>query len=209
MRIRNIKNKKEILDNCSLVVKNPVEYKGKWNSLFNNNNPIDLEIGCGKCGFIKNLALKNQNINYIGIERIDTVLAIGIRDVKEYNNLYFMNYDANLIENVFDKEIDKLYLNFSDPWPKERHEKRRLTSSNLLEKYEKIFKNVKNIELKTDNREFFEYSVKSLVNNGYLIKRISLDLHNSSINDNILTEYEEKFMKQGMKIYFIEVYKNE
>lgn len=208
MRIRNVKNKKELLDNCKIVLKDPEKYKGKWNNLFGNNNPIYLEIGSGKCGFIKKMADKYSDINFIGIEKLDTVLAIGVRDIKDYNNLYLTNYNANLIEKVFDHEIDKLFLNFSDPWPKDRHEKRRLTSSNLLKKYETIFKKTKNIALKTDNREFFEYSIKSLVDNGYLIKTISLDLHNSKISDNIFTEYEEKFAAQNMKIYFLEVYKN-
>ena len=207
MRIRNIKNKKEILNNCKNFIENPEDYRGKWKKLFKNNNPIYIEIGCGKCGFIKAMAKKNPNINYIGIERIDTVLAIGLKEIDEYDNLYFINYNANTIENIFDKEIDRIYLNFSDPWPKERHTDRRLTSTVFLKLYEKIFKKEKEIVLKTDNREFFEYSIKSLVNNNYLIKTISLDLHNSLISDNIMTEYEQKFMAKNMNIFFIEVYK--
>ncbi len=207
MRIRNIKNKKEILNNCKNFIENPEDYRGKWKKLFKNNNPIYIEIGCGKCGFIKAMAKKNPNINYIGIERIDTVLAIGLKEIDEYDNLYFINYNANTIENIFDKEIDRIYLNFSDPWPKERHTDRRLTSTVFLKFYEKIFKKEKEIILKTDNREFFEYSIKSLVNNNYLIKTISLDLHNSLISDNIMTEYEQKFVAKNMNIFFIEVYK--
>lgn len=208
MRIRNVKHKKEILENCNNVVDNPKEYKGKWNKYFNNKNPIYIEIGSGKCRFIIENAKRNPDINFIGIERIDSVLALGIKDNENLpNNLVLINYNAEDIEQLFIKEIDKLYLNFSDPWPKERHAKRRLTSSVFLTKYEEIFKNNKVIEFKTDNRGLFEYSIIEFVKQKYNIDYISLDLHNCVNNDNIMTEYEEKFSKKGYNIYMIKVSK--
>ena len=142
VRVRNIKNKNEILETSKYVISNPSEYKNKWNGLFKNNNPIHLEIGTGKCSFIYEMARQNPNVNFIGIERIDTVLALGIKELENkpfLNNLFLMNYDALKIDELFYKEIDTLYLNFSDPWPKKRHEKRRLTNFRFLEKYDIMF----------------------------------------------------------------------
>lgn len=208
MRLRNVKNKDIILKSCPNVLDNPCCYKGKFSELFNNSNEIHLEIGIGKGKFIKTLALNNPSINYIGLEKQDSVLALAVRDEHLPSNLILMNYDAKDIGNLFDKEIDMLYLNFSDPWPKKRHAKRRLTSPFFLEIYDKIFKNSCKIQFKTDNRELFEYSLKSFVDHGYKIEKISLDLQNDDSFDNILTEYEEKFIKKGARIYMVFVYKN-
>lgn len=208
MRIRNVKDKENILDSCPIYIKDPESYRLKWNELFLNDNPIYLEIGCGKCSFILEASRRYPNINFIGIERIDSVLALGIKKIDNFpKNLILINYDANYIDKIFDKEIDRLYLNFSDPWPKKRNSKRRLTHVNFLKKYDCIFKGKKVIELKTDNRDLFEFSIVSLSNFNYLIDTISLDLHNSSINDNILTEYEEKFAKKGQKIFYLKATK--
>lgn len=207
MRLRNVKNKETILASYDTVIKNPTDYKGNWHKLFNNDNPICLEIGTGKCKFIKELASRNPEINYIGIEKSASILALAIKNKDFPSNVRLINYDASKITDLFAKEITTIYLNFSDPWPKARHEKRRLTSKNFLDKYELLFNNEKNIIFKTDNRKLFEYSLISLVNNGFLIKNISLDLHNSEINDNILTEYEEKFAQKGERIYMVNVYK--
>ena len=138
MRIRNVKNKEEILNNCSFLIENPKEYKGKFKELFANDNPIYLEIGMGKGQFIYENAKKYKDINFIGIERFDSIMAKAILKMEEVPNLRLIKYDASLIEEVFDHEIDKLYLNFSDPWPKNRHENRRLTSKVFLEKYQNI-----------------------------------------------------------------------
>ena len=207
MRLRNVKNKNEILNSKDIVIKNPEDYKGNWKSLFSNDNEIHLEIGTGKCKFIKELASKNSDVNYIGIEKSDSILALAVKEKDFPSNLKLICYDASKIDNLFDHEISKLYLNFSDPWPKKRHAKRRLTSSEFLNKYDLIFENEKIIEFKTDNMGLFEYSLISFVENGYLIKEISLDLHNLENNDNILTEYEEKFSKKGFRIYKVLVYK--
>ena len=212
MRVRNVKNKKEILDNSKYIINNPSVYKGKWKELFKNNNSIHLEIGTGKCSFIYEMARQNPSINFIGIERIDTVLALGVKELVNkpvLDNLYLVNYDALKIEDLFDREIETLYLNFSDPWPKSRHEKRRLTNFRFLEKYDIIFLGDKRIVMKTDNRDLFEYSVVSLSNYGYKITDLSLDLHKKEDYNNIMTEYEEKFSKKGCQIYMLSAVKKD
>ena len=206
MRLRNIKGASELVENNNNVIHNYKEYKGCFNKLF-NNNPIEIEIGCGKGNFIINKAIQNPNINYIGIEKYDSVLLRALEKINEdIPNLKFIRMDANEINEVFDKEISKIYLNFSDPWPKDRHEKRRLSSDIFLKKYDSLFKNTKEIVMKTDNRKLFEYSIKSFVNYGYNIEDISLDLHNDNIS-NIETEYEKKFSSLGQVIYMISVKK--
>lgn len=204
MRLRNLKNSKDILNSSNYYVTEPLKYKNKWNKLFNNNNPIYLEIGMGKGQFIINNALQNPNINYIGIDKYDTLIAKAINKTpKELNNLKYIKFDAFNINDIFSKEISLLYLNFSDPWPKDRHIKRRLTSEIFLNIYDKILKNNR-IILKTDNRKFFEYSIKSLNNGGYKINNISLDLHKEKDASNINTEYEDKFILKGNVIYKID-----
>jgi len=208
MRARNVKDKKEILENSRLVINNPKEYKGKWKEVFKNNHPIHLEIGSGKCKFIKEKALKNPDINFIGVEKVDSILSIGVKNIKsEIENLRLINYDALLLDEIFEKEIECLYLNFSDPWPKERHTKRRLTNERFLNVYDSIFKNTKTIIQKTDNENLFKYSIISLSNYGYVIKTLSFDLQNEEKNDNIMTEYEEKFTNKGCKIFMLEATK--
>ncbi len=209
MRVRNVKNKEEIIKNSIYTIENPKELKGKWKSIFNNNNPIYLEIGMGKGKFILENAKNNPNINYIGIEKNGSVLSYAIRKIEEYklSNLKLICFDANKIDELFDKDIDLLYLNFSDPWPKNRHEKRRLTSNSFLEKYDKIFKKDRIIEMKTDNQGLFEYSIISFVNNDYKIEDISLDLTNKIDFINIRTEYEEKYILKNNRIYYLKVIK--
>ena len=199
MRIRNVKNKEEILNNCSFLIENPKEYKGKFKELFANDNPIYLEIGMGKGQFIYENAKKYKDINFIGIERFDSIMAKAILKMEEVPNLRLIKYDASLIEEVFNHEIDKLYLNFSDPWPKNRHENRRLTSRVFLEKYQNIFKDKQQIEVRTDNRDFFLYSVESLGDMEYTLN----DVSNYQSKDLIMTEYESKFRKKGAKIYHL------
>ena len=201
MRLRNVKDKEEIIGNSDQVVKDPYKYKGKWKDIFKNNNPIYVEIGSGRCGFIYEFAKNNPNINFIGIEKFKSILALGLKSHEFTSNIRFISIDAIEVDKIFDHEIDRVYLNFSDPWPKKRHEKRRLTSKDYLDKYNDIFDSDRNIYIKTDNRKLFEYSLISLNKEGYIISDIHLDLHNDEINDNINTEYEEKFIKKGMPIY--------
>jgi tRNA (guanine-N7-)-methyltransferase len=211
MRQRNVKNKKEIINNSKYIILNPNDYCGKWKSLFNNSNPIYIEIGMGKGDFILGNALTYPDINFIGIEKYDSIIALAIKKIDKYEleNLKLIRMDALNICDVFNKEIDKLYLNFSDPWPKERHAKRRLTSNVFLEKYDNIFKKDKIIEMKTDNQGLFEYSLISFTNNGYKIEDISLDLHNSNVENNIMTEYEKKFSSKNNRIYYVKAQKKQ
>ncbi len=208
MRRRNIKNAPERIKQAEgLFILNPNDYKGKWNTLFNNDNPIHVEIGMGKGKFIIAKALENLNINYIGIEKFDSVVCQAITKIGDQviPNLHLICMDASMLFNVFEKdEVKKLYLNFSDPWPKARHEKRRLTSKTYLVKYEEFLDG--DIEFKTDNHDLFFYSVESFKNNNYKILDYSEDLH-SYKNNIITTEYEDRFSAMGNPIYYINVVK--
>lgn len=208
MRLKNIKGASEKILKGKYFINNPSEYKGKWNKLFNNNNPIYIEIGMGKGKFIIKNAIENPNINYIGIEMYDSVILRAVEKTNdlELNNLYLIRMDARLINDIFNKEIDLIYLNFSDPWPKEKHAKRRLTSPIFLERYDSIFKNSKHIIMKTDNKDLFNYSVESLKEYGYNINDISYDLHKDK-NNIITTEYEDKFTNMGIKINYLDATK--
>ena len=194
------------MNNCDFLITEPFEYIGKWSELFNNNNPIYIEIGMGFGKFIYENALKNPNINYIGIEKYDNVVARAIKKIEKLDNLIIIRMDARFIDKVFDKEIDRLYLNFSDPWPKKGQANRRLTSPYFLELYDKIFKSNKNIYMKTDNRKLFAYSIESLNNYGYKLSNITFDLHKDE-SSVITTEYEEKFVSKGNNIYYLEANK--
>ncbi len=208
MRLKNIKGAKEQINLSPYIIQNPEEYKGKFKTLFKKNNPIHLEIGMGKGDFIINMAIKYPEINFIGIEKFDSVILRATQKLEKLNlpNLKLIRFDATEIENIFDKEITSLYLNFSDPWPKNRHEDRRLTSIKFLKRYDNIFKNNPHIIQKTDNRHLFEYSLKTFTDYEYKIKTISLNLHQDDI-ENVQTEYEKKFVAQGLPIYMVEVEK--
>ena len=204
MRLRNVKNAKEIVENSDYVIKEPEKYIGKYNEIFNNDNEINIEIGMGKGDFIIGMAKKYPNINFIGIEKYESVMVRAIEKLKELelSNLKLIRMDAINIDKIFDKEISTIYLNFSDPWPKSRHYKRRLTSPVFLELYDKIFISNPHIVQKTDNIGLFAYSIESLSKYGYDFDKISLDLENEDI-DNVQTEYETKFMNQGVKINYL------
>ncbi len=196
MRLRNVKNKKEILARSKLLVINEKENKGRWSSIFNNDNEIHLEIGMGKGDFILGMSKLYPNINFIGVEKYDSILAKAVEKIEKeetLNNIRLIRMDAKEIEEVFDREITTIYLNFSDPWPKKRHGERRLTSKTFLKRYDSLFKNYNKIIIKTDNIKLFESSLISLNNYGYTFEEISLDLHNSDIKNNVMTEYEVKF----------------
>lgn len=209
MRLKKIKGADEIVEKNPFVVKNPSEYRTKWQDYFKNSNPIHLEIGCGKGDFLIHMAQNMDTLNFIGIEKYPSVLIKALKKLENKNlsNIYFLSLDASKIEEIFTREIDVLYLNFSDPWPKKKHHKRRLTSPIFLQKYENIFKNTKKIIMKTDNQDLFEYSLKTLSEQGYIIKDISLNLHKTD-RPNILTEYEEKWSKKGYPIYYVVAQKN-
>ena len=200
MRMRNPKDKDEVLNGCDYY------YEGS----FDNNNPVCLEIGMGKGQFILNMALNNPNVNYIGVEKYSSVASVAIKKINEYkpSNLKVLIGDIASIEDLLDKKIDTIYLNFSDPWPKLRHNKRRLTSKIFLEKYEHIFKSniTKTIELRTDNEELFIYSLETLSTAGYHLSNITFDL-NATTPERITTEYEDKFSERGNKIYYLKASK--
>lgn len=204
MRLKKVKNAKEDIEKSIYYVNNPEENKGKWKEIFENERPIHIEIGMGKGNFIINMAIKYPNINFVGIEKYDSVLVKAVKHLDELEekipNLKLILCDAEKISDIFKNEIERIYLNFSDPWPKSKHEKRRLTSSNFLVKYDSIFVNAKEIIQKTDNRALFDFSIQSMSNYGYKIEDITYDLYSINDEDNVPTEYEMKFNMQGIKI---------
>lgn len=209
MRLKNVKNASDIINSSDYIIKNPSGFKGIWSKVFDNDNDIEIEIGMGKGDFIIGMAKQNPDVNFIGIEMYDSVIVRAVQKLEEEDipNLKLIRMDANDIENVFDKEVKTLYLNFSDPWPKERHSKRRLTSHNLLAKYDGIFKDTKRIFQKTDNIDLFAFSIEALSTYGYTLKNVTLDLYNNMIEGNVATEYEKRFNEKGTKICRLEAYK--
>lgn len=205
MRLRNIKGSKEFIENSPFVVHQPEEYKGCWQDLFHNNNPLHVEIGMGKGQFIHTLAAEHPDLNYLGIEMYSSVLyrALERRVQTELDNLYFLRFDArNLTEIFASGDIDRIYLNFSDPWPKDRHAKRRLTSPDFLSIYDKVLLPSGYIQFKTDNRSLFDFSVESVKASGiWHIDELTYDLHHSEyLKENIMTEYESRFVAEGKPI---------
>ena len=203
MRLRNVKNKEEILSNSSYFISDGNTYYGKWSELFGNTNPIYIEIGMGKGKFIIDNAINYPDINFIGIEKYDSILAKAVTKIPDgIDNLKILRLDALNIDQVFYKEISRIYLNFSDPWPKKRHHLRRLSSKVFLEKYDDIFNGIKEIYMRTDNEDLYKYSLESFSEYGYKLSNISFDLHKDQSNL-ITTEYEDKFTKMGNPIYSV------
>ena len=204
MRLKHIKGTEKLINDSIFVIKNPEQYRGKWKKVFRNNNKIFLEIGMGKGSFLIEQAKRNPNINFIGIEKYSSVLYNAVEYIGVHNitNIRIICMDAYNVDKVFRREISKLYLNFSDPWPKKRHEKRRLTNSIFLDKYKHIFKYFKVIEQKTDNDDFFKYSLQSYKKNHYRI----LELSNNYL-DEVKTEYETKYILRGKNINYVKVFK--
>jgi tRNA (guanine-N7-)-methyltransferase len=208
MRLRNVKYAKELLESYpEIVIQNPEEVIGYWKEVFNNSNPIDVEIGCGKGKFIYEMAKKYPQRNFIGIEKFDSVVVRALEKaiINPLNNLRLIRYDAHTLDKVFSKsEIKNIYLNFSDPWPKKRQAKRRLTSPLFLKHYIQIMNPNGFLFFKTDNYLLFEYSMMTLNDNcKFKIHRISLDLYSDEIHDNIQTEFEVKFISENKPIYYI------
>jgi len=211
MRLRNVKGAREKIGSSSCVVQEPRELKGKWNSYFKNDNPIYIEIGMGKGQFIMKNAMLNPNINYIGIEKFSSVLVRAIEKkeeaVEKLDNLVFLRFDAEYIEEIFDKEeIARIYLNFSDPWPKDRHAKRRLTSKEFFARYNNVLSAEGEVIFKTDNRPLFDFSLEQVELANWKLVNKTYDLHNSEyVANNIMTEYEERFVNEGISINCMEV----
>lgn len=204
MRLKHIKGSEEIINKSDYVIHCPENYKGNWKNVFQNKNKIYLEIGMGKGSFLIEHAKKHPKINYIGIEKYPSVLINAIKTIEKENitNLKIICADATNIDKFFYKEISKLYLNFSDPWPKKRHAKRRLTSKEFLKKYDNIFKKIKIIEQKTDNDDLFKFSLETYKMYGYKILK-----KNNNYFDKIRTEYENKFINKGKNINYVKIFK--
>ena len=200
MRMRNPKDKNEVIANCEFFYDE---------SGFANNNPIHVEIGMGKGKFILEMALNNPNINFIGVEKYSAVASKAIKKISEYDlpNLKILIMDAKNLNELLKNKVSCIYLNFSDPWPKSRHAKRRLTSPDYLKSYDELFAGIKTIIQKTDNDDLFAYSLESLQDYGYKIVDLSYDLHSTNI-PNVYTEYEEKFSHQGIKIKYLKAEKD-
>lgn len=209
MRLRKVANAKEILEENPMYIKNATAYKGKWQSAFDAIQEIHLEIGTGKGDFIISKAMAHPEINFIGMEKYESVLVRAIEKLgsKTLPNLRFICFDASNIQELFEREITTLYLNFSDPWPKKKHEKRRLTSPSFLDSYDSIFVRVAHIIQKTDNISLFAYSLEMFSKHGYTLEKVSLDLENESL-ENYQSEYEKRFIAQGYKINYVEAIKN-
>ncbi|WP_153464845.1 tRNA (guanosine(46)-N7)-methyltransferase TrmB [Sediminibacillus terrae] len=196
-------------ENEDIVVHNPFEQKGNWNSLFPDDQPLHIEIGTGKGQFIAGMAAQHSDINFIGIERAKSIVVSAVEKVKqaEVANAKLLNVNAQDLRELFaENEVDKIYLNFSDPWPKTKHEKRRLTYHTFLQQYKGILKPDGEIVLKTDNRKLFEYSLVSFSKFGMILDEVLLDLHDYNDPDNVQTEYEEKFSGKGQPIYRCKAY---
>ena len=204
MRLRNVKGSREEIAVNEYVVHDERTAKGRWHEIFGNDNSINIEVGMGKGRFIMDMARLHPEINYIGIEKFSSVLirAIEKQEIEKLPNLRFIRMEAEYIEEVFDEgEVDYIYLNFSDPWPKDRHAKRRLTSVQFLARYEHILSAEGGITFKTDNRDLFDFTIEQADEAGWIKENVTYDLHNSEYNDgNVMTEYEERFSSQGNPI---------
>ena len=212
MRLRHIRGAEETIATSPYVIQEPELHKGSWNQVFGNDNPIQIEVGMGKGRFIMELAKQNPDINYIGIERYSSVLLRGLqkRAQLELNNIYFMCIDAkNMADYFAPGEVNKIYLNFSDPWPKDRHAKRRLTSTRFLERYDNILTPEGRVMFKTDNKDLFDFSLEQVEEAGWILENHTYDLHHSEYNEgNVMTEYEEKFSAKGNPICRLVAYRH-
>ena len=214
MRLRNNPKAYDIMEeNVDFVILDPESHKGKYHQLFKENKPVFVEIGMGKGDFIYQNALKHPENNYIGIEKYSSVLVRALEKMEEnpLENLHFIRMDAENIVNVFEKgEVDQIYLNFSDPWPKDRHAKRRLTSRQFLERYHNILKEEGRVIFKTDNRPLFDFSLEEVKEAGWTLEKSTFDLHHSEyVEGNIMTEYEEKFVAKGNPICMLQIFLQE
>lgn len=208
MRLRNIPGSKEVIADSAYVIQEPQNNKGKWKEVFGNAHPVHIEVGMGKGRFIMDMARLHPENNYIGIEMYDSVLLRAVQKreqlEEEIPNLYFVRMDARILPEVFEKgEVGRIYLNFSDPWPKERHAKRRLTSRQFLERYSEILSPQGRVEFKTDNRGLFEFSLGEVKEAGWKLEAYTFDLHHEKemMEGNVMTEYEEKFSSMGNPIH--------
>ena len=212
MRLRNVPGARETIIENQFSVQQPEQMKGKWAEVFQNDHPIHIEVGMGKGQFIIEMARRNPEVNYIGIEKYSSVLVRAVEKLEDFeqDNLRLIRMDAENIEEVFDKdEVDRIYLNFSDPWPKDRHAKRRLTSTRFLERYDNILTPEGRVMFKTDNKDLFDFSLEQVDEAGWILESHTYDLHHSEYNEgNVMTEYEEKFSAKGNPICRLVAYRH-
>lgn len=207
MEYNVVKNASGILNSSKYYVSNPTKYKGKWNDFFGNHNPIYLELGTGRGEFIIQMAKNYPNINFIGLELNESQIATAAKKLERENikNLKLIKDDARNIVSIFGKEINTIYLTFSEPWPKKRDEKNRFTHESYLKLYDRIFKKDKHIILKTDNKGLFAYSLETLSNYWYVFDTVSLDLHNDERGiPNLMTDFEIQYFKEKRPIYYLD-----
>lgn len=207
MEYNVVKNASSILNSSKYYVSNPTKYKGKWSDFFSNKNPIHLELGTGRGEFIIQMAKKYPEYNFIGLELNESQIATAAKKLERENikNLKLIKDDARNIINIFGKEIDTIYLTFSEPWPKKRDEKNRFTHESYLKLYDRIFKKDKHIILKTDNKGLFAYSLETLSQYWYVFDTVSLDLHNDErCIPNIMTDFEMQYFKEKRPIYYLD-----
>lgn len=212
MRLRNVPGARETIIENQFSIQEPEQKKGKWAEVFGNDHPIHIEVGMGKGQFIIEMARRNPEVNYIGIEKYSSVLVRAVEKLEDFeqDNLRLIRMDAENIEEVFDKdEVDRIYLNFSDPWPKDRHAKRRLTSTRFLERYDNILTPEGRVMFKTDNKDLFDFSLEQVEEAGWILENHTYDLHHSEYNEgNVMTEYEEKFSAKGNSICRLVAYRH-
>ncbi len=209
MRYNEIKGAKDIIRKSPYLVTDPTSYKNNWAKVFGNNNPIYIELGMGRGDFIIKMAKQNPKINFVGIELSDSQMVKAVDRLRKENleNIKIINMDASLLDKVFGKEVDTIYLTFSEPWPKKQDEKKRFTHENYLRLYDKVFKRDKHIILKTDNKGLFAYSLETLSDYWYTFKTVSLDLHRDERKiPNIMTDFETQYFKERRPIYYLDAY---
>lgn len=211
MRMRKKKNLDVRFAACAPVMAHePESLRGKWRELFGNDNPLHVEIGCGKGRFVRGMAKLYPDVNFVAIEKEEGALIMATEKAMEepLANVRFLSYDAAELEKIFAPgEVDRIYLNFSDPWPPNKQRKRRLTHTNFLKVYDVILKQDGDLHFKTDNQRLFEWSLSEICAYGWLLEHISLDLHNSDFENNVMTEYEERFSSMGSRIYRLEAHR--
>ena len=207
MRYNVVKNASEIIDESNILVRNPEKYIGNWSNVFGNSNPIMLELGMGRGSFIIGMAMKYPNLNFIGLELDKNQIAYALKQASNYklNNLKMIHADAKDIVNMFKKDINTIYLTFSEPWPKKQDERKRFTHESYLRIYDRVFKKDKHIILKTDNKILFASALESLSKYWYSFNRVSMDLHNDERKiDNVMTDFEKQYFKEHRQIYYVD-----
>ena len=207
MRYNVVKNASEIIDDSKILVRNPDNFIGNWASVFGNSNPIMLELGMGRGSFIIGMAMKYPNLNFIGLELDKNQIAYALKQASNYklNNLKMIHADAKDIVDIFKKDINTIYLTFSEPWPKKQDERKRFTHESYLRIYDRVFKRDKHIILKTDNKILFASALESLSKYWYSFNRVSLDLHNDERKiDNVMTDFEKQYFKEHRQIYYVD-----